>query len=146
MYRSATKNLLEIPMSYIKGTQDLVISKTGPGRLYYRIGMTYAPASLKLDAADYGFIVERRYEGIDDAKDVTRDAQGTWHIKSGSRVRVTVSMVNENRRYHVALVDPLPAGLEAVNPELAGAQPDAPRPEASTGRDRGYYRWWGPWY
>src|SRR6185436_2401200 len=77
---------------------------------------------------------------------VTRDAQGVWHIKSGARVRVTVRMVNENRRYHVALVDPLPAGLEPVNAELAGAQPDAPRPEDSTGRDRGYYRWWGPWY
>ena len=34
-------------------------------------------------------------------------------------------MVAENRRYHVALVDPLPAGLEAMNPALAvtGADP-----------------------
>jgi len=146
--RSTTTFQVNVPMGAVANhsNQPLTIDKAGAGRLYYRIGMTYAPASLKLDAADYGFIVERRYEGIDDAKDVTRDAQGTWHIKSGSRVRVTVSMVNENRRYHVALVDPLPAGLEAVNPELAGAQPDAPRPEASTGRDRGYYRWWGPWY
>ncbi len=146
--RSTTTFQVNVPMAAVAthSNQPITIDKAGAGRLYYRIGMTYAPASLKLDAADFGFIVERRYEGIDDAKDVTRDAQGTWHIKSGARVRVTVSMVNENRRYHVALVDPLPAGLEAVNPELAGAQPDAPRPAASTGRDRGYYRWWGPWY
>lgn len=28
-------------------------------------------------------------------------------------------MVTTSRRYHVALVDPLPAGLEPLNPELA---------------------------
>jgi uncharacterized protein YfaS (alpha-2-macroglobulin family) len=28
-------------------------------------------------------------------------------------------MVAQARRYHVALVDPLPAGLEILNPELA---------------------------
>ena len=32
-------------------------------------------------------------------------------------------MVNENRRYHVALVDPMPAGLEAMNPALAVTGP-----------------------
>ena len=57
-----------------------------------------------------------RYEGVDDPKDVTRDADGMWHIKAGARVRVQLTMVDENRRYHVALVDPLPAGLEAMNP------------------------------
>ena len=42
--------------------------------------MTYAPATLKLEPADYGFVVERRYEGVDDPKDVdaaTRTARGT---------------------------------------------------------------------
>jgi uncharacterized protein YfaS (alpha-2-macroglobulin family) len=146
--RSTETFRIDVPMAHVAthSNQALTLEKAGAGRLYYRIGMTYAPASLKLDAADYGFVVERRYEGIDDPKDVTRDAQGVWHIKAGARVRVTVSMVNENRRYHVALVDPLPAGLEAVNPELAGSQPDAPRPPANSARDRGYYRWWGPWY
>src|SRR5262249_36461842 len=83
---------------------DLTIQKDGAGRLYYRIGMTYAPASLKLDPADYGFVVQRRYEAVDDPKDVTRAADGTWHIKAGARVKIKLTMVNENRRYHVALV------------------------------------------
>ncbi|MGE3764081.1 MAG: alpha-2-macroglobulin family protein [Kofleriaceae bacterium] len=146
--RSTKTFQIDVPMADVAthSNQPLTIEKAGAGRLYYRIGMTYAPASLKLEAADYGFVVARTYEGVDDPKDVTRDAKGVWHIKSGARVRVTVSMVNENRRYHVALVDPLPAGLEPVNAELAGAQPDAPRPPTTSGRDRGYYRWWGPWY
>ena len=48
-----------------------------------------------------------------------RDADGTWHIKAGASVRVRLTMVAPTRRYHVALVDALPAGLEALNPALA---------------------------
>jgi uncharacterized protein YfaS (alpha-2-macroglobulin family) len=98
--------------------------------------MRYAPASLQLAPADYGFAVERTYEGADDPKDVTRDAQGTWHIKAGARVRIKLAMVNENRRYHVALVDPLPAGLEPLNPSLAttGPVPTSKQP------------WYAAWY
>jgi uncharacterized protein YfaS (alpha-2-macroglobulin family) len=124
---------------------DLTIQKDGAGRLYYRIGMTYAPASLHLDAADYGFVVQRRYEAIDNPGDVSRDGAGTWHIKAGTRVRVKLTMVNENRRYHVALVDPMPAGLEAMNPALAVTGPIPADP--SEQKSRGAYWWWyGPWY
>jgi hypothetical protein len=107
--------------------------------------MTYAPASLKLSPADYGFVVERRYEAVDDPGDVTKAKDGTWHIKAGARVRVKLTMVNENRRYHVALVDPIPAGLEAMNPALAvtGPIPQDPKEQKA----RGAYWWWfGPWY
>ena len=140
---------VKIPMKDVAAhdKQDLTIQKDGAGRLYYRIGMTYAPASLKLEPADYGFVVTREYEAVDAKTDVTKDAQGVWHIKAGARVRVKLSMVNENRRYHVALVDPLPAGLEAMNPALAVTGPiplDPAEPEA-TGRGR-YWWWYGPWY
>ncbi len=138
---------INIPMAQVAthDKQDLTIQKDGRGRLYYRVGMTYAPASLKLDPADYGFVVTRAYEGVDDPKDVTRDAQGVWHIKAGTRVRVKLTMVNENRRYHVALVDPLPAGLEAMNPALAvtGPIPTDPKEQQARGA---YWWWYGPWY
>ena len=39
--------------------QNLVISKGGEGRLYYRLAMSYAPANLILSSADYGFAVDR---------------------------------------------------------------------------------------
>jgi uncharacterized protein YfaS (alpha-2-macroglobulin family) len=125
--------------------QNLTIQKDGAGRLYYRIGMKYAPEDLKIGPADYGFAVERRYEGVDDANDVTRDKDGVWHIKAGTRVRVKLNMVNENRRYHVALVDPMPAGLEAMNPALAttGPLPQGPAQQQARGR---YWWWYGPWY
>jgi uncharacterized protein YfaS (alpha-2-macroglobulin family) len=126
---------------------NLTIQKDGAGRLYYRIGMKYAPEDLKLEPADYGFVVERTYEGVDKPSDVTQDKQGIWHIKAGTRVRVKLSMVNENRRYHVALVDPMPAGLEALNPALAttGPVPTATDPNDTSSRGR-YWWWYGPWY
>jgi alpha-2-macroglobulin len=145
--RTTEQFRIDIPMKDVAthDKSDLVIQKDGKGRLYYRVGMTYAPASLKLDAADYGFVVERNYEAVDDPKDVTRAQDGSWHVKAGARVRVRLKMVNDNRRYHVALVDPLPAGLEPMNPALAvtGPIPEDPKDQQSRGA---YWWWYGPWY
>ena len=58
----------------------LMLEKDGAGRMYYRIGLRYAPKDLKLAAADYGFTVQRGYEAVDDPKDVTRDKDGVWHV------------------------------------------------------------------
>ncbi|HKG13240.1 MAG TPA: alpha-2-macroglobulin family protein, partial [Pyrinomonadaceae bacterium] len=151
--RSTDRQQFDVPMSYIaeKGagsTQNLVIQKEGAGRLYYRIGMQYAPSSLKLAPADYGFTVERKYEAANDPSDVRRDADGTWHIKAGAKVRVRLTLVAPTRRYHVALTDPLPAGLEAMNPALAvtGSVPDE-NTEANVASSRfGWWWWMRPWF
>jgi uncharacterized protein YfaS (alpha-2-macroglobulin family) len=148
-FKGRTTEYFTIPIAMSDvATHDkapLTIQKDGKGRLYYRIGMTYAPASLKLEPADYGFVVTRVYEGVDDPKDVARQADGTWKIKAGARVRVKLTMVNENRRYHVALVDPIPAGLETMNPALAVTGPIPTDPNEQ--KSRGAYWWWyGPWY
>jgi uncharacterized protein YfaS (alpha-2-macroglobulin family) len=127
-FRGRTTDRLqtEVPMQYLmqQKASDLILAKEGEGRLYYRIGLRYAPADLKLAAKNRGFEVERRYEAIDDPKDVSRDADGTWRIKAGARVRILITMTATGRRYHVALVDPLPAGLEPLNPALGMS--DAP--------------------
>ncbi|MEW6367945.1 MAG: alpha-2-macroglobulin family protein [Acidobacteriota bacterium] len=157
---SADRSHIEIPMKYVAGEPspvDLVLAKQGKGRLYYRIGMQYAPSSLKLDPADHGFTVERRYEAVDNPGDVKRDPQGVWHMKAGARVRVTLTMVAAARRYHVALVDPMPAGLEALNPALAvtGSMPQGPASDAATigagglggpGYAGKWWWWIRPWF
>jgi uncharacterized protein YfaS (alpha-2-macroglobulin family) len=141
--RSTNRYAFAIPMRQLSGTQDLVLDKQGTGRLYYRIGMQYAPRDLDLKPLDAGFTVQRVYEPVDDKGDVVRGADGTYTIKAGSRVKVKVTMVATSRRYHVALVDPLPAGLEALNPALAvqGALP----PDESK-RSTPYWYWFRPWY
>jgi alpha-2-macroglobulin len=129
------------------GDTDLTIAKEGIGRLYYRIGLRYAPASLRLDPLDRGFVVGRSYEGVDNPADVTRDPDGTWRIKAGATVRVRLTVVAESQRTRVALIDPLPAGLEIVNPSLA-TTPDLPpdtQPAGSQSADSSRFRY-GTWF
>ena len=142
--RSIDRHEVRVPMAQISDTkQDLTIQKQGAGRLYYRIGMTYAPENLELGPADQGFVVEREYEAVDNPGDVTREKSGTWTIRSGARVRVRLTMVATSRRYHVALVDPLPAGLEAQNSVLAttGPVPSDPKEQKDA-----YWWWTRAWY
>jgi len=91
-----------------------------------------------------------------------------WHVKSGAKVRVKVTMVNDSRRTNMVLIDPLPAGLEPLNPVLANTSvpptpvdggfdggfggPDiAPQIEPGFGRSYGLIpdqgMWWnGNWW
>jgi uncharacterized protein YfaS (alpha-2-macroglobulin family) len=145
--RTTERHESAVPMAYLDTSdqaQNLILSKEGPGRLYYRLGLRYAPTDLALEPVDMGFVVQRSYEAVDDPEDVRRDSDGVWHIKAGARVRVTLKMVADNRRYHVALVDPLPAGLEIVNPALA-VSGDLPQDPSAPDYRYGWW-WWGPWY
>ncbi|TNF27414.1 MAG: hypothetical protein EP329_19450 [Deltaproteobacteria bacterium] len=146
--RTTEQHLIEVPMAWLakkSEAQSLVVAKNGAGRLYYRLGMKYAPKSLKLDPADYGFTVERVYKAVDDPADVKKNDDGSWTIKAGALVEVTLTMFTKDRRYHVALVDPMPAGLEALNPAIKGtANVAAKKQAAASGQDRWW--WWGPWY
>jgi hypothetical protein len=147
--RTTERHETLLPMSYLVDnfdgqTQDLILQMEGSGRLYYRLGVRYAPTNLQLDPLDMGFVVQRTYEAVDNPADVYQAADGTWHIAAGARVRVRIDLVTNNRRYHVALVDPLPAGLEIINPALAvsGSVPQDPNSEAY----RSGWWWWGTWY
>jgi uncharacterized protein YfaS (alpha-2-macroglobulin family) len=144
--RTTEQSEIQVPMAQIGGAQDLVIGKDGPGRLYYRVGMRYAPKSLVMAPAEHGFTVERVYEAVDDPGDVTRDGDGTWHVKAGARVRVRVTMVAPAWRSFVALVDPLPAGLEVMNTALATTAQLPPDPKAAQAAGGRYWYWYGPWY
>lgn len=160
--RSPDTQHLVVPMTAVLAEagdpRDLLLAKDGPGRLYYRLGLRYTPARLSLDPLDHGFAVSRVYEAVDDASDVRRDDGGTWHIRAGARVRINLAMTARARRYHVALVDPLPAGLEPLDPSLATTASDAASDGSDVGvisgpglggpgRGAGHWLWWSrPWF
>jgi uncharacterized protein YfaS (alpha-2-macroglobulin family) len=160
--RSTDLRRLDVPMAALSPgadePHDLLLAKDGPGRLYYRLGLRYAPASLALEPLDRGFEVSRTYEAVDNRTDVRRHDDGTWHIRSGARVRVNLVMTARARRYHVALVDPLPAGLEPLDPSLATTASDAASAGSEVGviggpglggPGRGAGHWWWrsrPWF
>lgn len=146
--RQADRWLVSAPMRVLQEERPgaVTIAKEGPGRIYYRAGLRYAPRTLELAPLDAGFAVTRAYQAVDDPGDVTRGADGRWHVKAGARVRVTLTMTAPSRRVHVALVDPLPAGFEPVNPELQGSQATPPA-QGGGARPVDYGWWWRMyWY
>ena len=141
--RSTDRAVTLVPMAELLavGDSDLIVEKDGDGRLYYRLGLRYAPDDLHLDPLDRGFVVQRSYEAVDDPGDVWLGDDGVWHVLAGAQVRVGVTMVNDSRRTNMALVDPMPAGFEALNPALAVTG------EIDTRRDdAGGTWWWRTWY
>ena len=129
-YKGRTTNTytVNIPMKVLVSpssssaseSKNLIMQKDGSGRLYYRIALNYAPSSLQLNAVNYGFKVERTYVAVDDSSHIQKQSDGTWKFKLGDKVKVILSMTTTQRRYHIALVDYLPAGCEALNTQLKG--------------------------
>lgn len=121
-FRGRSMRVVEskVPMAFLKqqGRKPLILEKRGKGKLYYRLGLRYAPKSLRLAPEEQGFSVTRTYEPVQHKGDVTRVAPGRYRIKAGRYVRVRLRVVVPSRRYFVALDDPLPAGLEAVDTNL----------------------------
>ena len=129
--RSVDTHLIQIPMKYLiqndgekeeeKNSKSIVISKEGEGRLYYRIGLDYVLTSFDLSPLSAGFSISRKYFPVDNVNDVKIE-EGVWIVKSGSRIKITISIFTQSQRYHVAMVDKLPAGFEVLNPALSNTE------------------------
>lgn len=137
--KSLREELLEVPMAFLQQNDPraLTIAKSGTGRFYYRVGLKYAPQGSQLAALEQGFTVTRKYEsGTGEKDDVRRSADGSWQIKAGAYVRVSLRVVVQDRRFYVVVDDALPAGLELVNSayKTAARTPSARDPDEE---------WWG---
>ena len=117
-----------------KGRNALSFHREGAGRLYYGARLTYAPAAVPRDAKDAGIVVQRWYT----------PAEGEGRLRAvteGELVRVHLRLATHQLRHYVAVVDPLPAGLEAVDTTLAtSARRSAPR-SGSRSADGRRRRW-----
>ncbi|CAF1355694.1 unnamed protein product [Rotaria sp. Silwood1] len=126
--RTTNTHVVNIPMKAILSSssnandnnKNLILHKEGSGRLYYRIGLNYAPSNLHLNAVNFGFKVERTYIAVDDSSHVKKQSDGTWKFKLNEKIKVILTMTTTQRRYHIALVDYLPAGCEPLNTKLKG--------------------------
>jgi uncharacterized protein YfaS (alpha-2-macroglobulin family) len=92
----------------------MVFGAQGTGRLYYSALLRYAPKAMPTDAVDRGLVVQRWYEPVD------RPGAGQLRsVTEGELLRVRVRLATSQMRHFVALEDPLPGGLEAVDQSLA---------------------------
>ena len=123
--RTTNTYTVNIPMKAVLSSssntnKNLIMQKDGQGRLYYRIALNYAPTSLQLNAANYGFKIERTYVSVDDSSHVQKQEDGIWKFKLNEKIKVVLTMTTTQRRYHIVLVDYLPAGCEPLNTQLKG--------------------------
>ncbi len=147
--RTTDRGATLVPMADLIGAGDtsLTLANDGSGRLYYRLGLRYAPDDLQLDSRDEGFVVDRTYESVDGSDDVTLGADGIWRVKAGATIRVRVTMVADATRTNMVLIDPLPAGFEPLNSTFANVGSLPPDVENGDPAARGDgWCWCGPWY
>ena len=118
----------------------LSISRAGTGRLYYTARIQYA-APEPPDAADRGFLVERRYERYDpDDKDGTSPEMTSF--SAGDLIRVTIAVTLRGEGRYLALADPLPAGVEPIESWFHTTSSDLAREATSAGAGNGWLSRW----
>jgi alpha-2-macroglobulin len=109
-----------LPIADLTGG-PLVFQASG-GRLYYELRLATAPSDPP--PRDQGFTIVREIEVLEGGGE-----DGT--VTAGAMLGVTLRIVTPTQRTQVAVVDPLPAGLEPVDSTLAttsGAPGAAPAP------------------
>jgi hypothetical protein len=95
------------------------LRKTGEGRLYYDVKLSYSPAEMKADPVNAGIEIHREYSTERDGAWVLLDSP--MDLKTGDLVRVDLYVSVPAERYFVVVEDPVPGALEPVNRDLATA-------------------------
>lgn len=94
------------------GPARLTVQREGGGRLYYTVRYTQDSESQRALALVRGFELEREYLPLNGEAPIQE-------LKAGGEYRVRLTVRTAQGRGEVALEDPLPAGLEVVDPGLA---------------------------
>ena len=115
------------------------INKQGEGRLYYATHLAYDLTEDNAARINSGIEIRREYS-------VERDGEfhlltSPMQIHRGDLVRIDLFISTPTARHFVAVTDPLPGGLEAVNSNLATASTiDAKKGEFKTSEESWYYK------
>jgi uncharacterized protein YfaS (alpha-2-macroglobulin family) len=110
----------------------LEFNKTGDGRMYYTARMTYAPKS--------NVVIKPRDEGIRILKtleDENGHAVTNGKFKAGAWYKIKLTVSSAQDRNFLVVDDPLPAGFEAVNVNLATSGAAAKQAVSHS-----YRSWW----
>lgn len=117
----------------------------GPGRLYYTVHMDAFVDAASVEPVSRGFTVERAYYDADCDPEAQTCAPLTA-IPAGERVRVELTIISSRDRTFVRVEDPIPAGAEAIDPNLATSAGGLGGSISRTDRSQYYYGYWGWWH
>jgi uncharacterized protein YfaS (alpha-2-macroglobulin family) len=105
--------------------------------LYYTAHLrTFLPVP-EIEATNRGLSVQRRYVNPESGDTVTE-------ARVGDLIQVRLTVIAPNDLYYVVVDDPIPAGSEGVNPDLATSQQIGTRPglDSSDPLSQGWGWWW----
>ena len=119
-----------VPAAKLGGETALRFVAKGVGQLHYGARLRFAPNVMPTDPEDRGLVVQRWYTANDGEERVRA-------VTEGSLVRVHLRLATHQARNYVAFEDPLPAGLEAVDPRLRTSARQA-TPEDTAGSLEGH--------
>ncbi|MGI6525191.1 MAG: alpha-2-macroglobulin family protein [Bdellovibrionota bacterium] len=95
---------------------ELKFSATDKGRAYYTATLAYAPKGV-VPETNAGIAIKREYSlKRGDKFELLKEGQA---LETGDIMRVDLFVMVPTERNYVVLEDPLPAGVEAVNTDLA---------------------------
>lgn len=116
----------------------LVITRDeGPGSFYYTAFLTTSLPVPQVEPVQRGIIIERRYTLPDETSSITE-------ARIGDLVQVHLTIIAPNDLHYVVIEDPIPAGTDAVNPDLETSQQIGTQPEVNLQDplSRGWGWWW----
>src|SRR5690606_24380376 len=119
---------------------ELVISRTeGEGNLYYTAHLRAFLPVPEVEPVNNGLIIERRYILTGDESETPISEA---HV--GDTVQVRLTIIVPETRHYVVVEDPIPAGTDAVNPDLNISQQIGTRPAIN--REDPLSQGWGWWW
>jgi uncharacterized protein YfaS (alpha-2-macroglobulin family) len=98
-------------------SQDLTITHQGQGRGYFAATVSYVEKDENATATNAGLQLKRSYAVKRGGQWI--DLTSPMTIKRGELVRITLTLNAPTERYFVVVDDPVPGGLEPLNPDLA---------------------------
>ncbi|HSH01683.1 MAG TPA: Ig-like domain-containing protein [Anaerolineae bacterium] len=116
----------------------------GAGRLYYSLYLNSFVDADSVEAVSRGVSVERRYYAAD-CEAAEERCEPLSSVEAGTDVRVELTIIVEQDLLYAIIEDPLPAGGEAIDPNLDTNPAQAGGEIQPLGIDY-RYGYWGWWY
>ena len=136
--RESTDLVVQVADLLRDQANNLVISRgEGEGNLYYTAHLRVFLPVPEIEPLNRGIILERRYTLPGSSEPITSAAVGQL-------VQARLTIIVPNDLNYAVIEDPIPAGADAVNPDLAtsqqiGAQPELNRADPLS---QGWGWWW----
>lgn len=108
------ETVIEIdPRHLVPGKNELIIKKTGKGRLYYSVTCKYYTPSDSMAPLDNGLRVSRDYYRKVQGSDTYEPITGP--VRQGDEITVRITVRTDTPRTYIMIEDPLPSGFEVVD-------------------------------